>query len=568
MSRDLIQTGRAKTVLVFSVGEHSTAVVSWVVVSALPGGSSALAHAASNEQLTFTGPVVFDERTVAHLRDVVVPVAARILAGVGILCAGFDISVANIDATSAHETGARISGFSTDVAVLLATISAGLQIPMAEGVVTTGHLASSDGTISAVGSLPAKLKAAVRDRSIRRFLYPDPRGDNSMAALSPRTLQDSTEAIIETRRSIELIAVSHVSELLEAGFDAEQIVLASLQQGFFENDLPPEAGSSPVDCAVRFLLAGNAKRFWNALERALLSGSSDRTRRLLEALTYFYIRAERYPPGLGQGLLQLVCSLPPATRRMKTKFPLLDAQLCIALSQFAARSNHGDVRVLHAVAAGETIGTAADRHQAAEESETSGDLSGRDALDRVLDEISQEALTRQIGAAVDNARATYQLDGVVAQSHDHFLDTVTTYYLHLLRHTRRVPAEMDADSIADEALARVQAAFSDRGGLNAAEAEAFQGTSGGLRFVLDAMTDHFKNELKSQHVRRILKQAINPLDDDEKTAFMAAFFERLGPILPEDIRARGPAWFAEYYETVIRLYARSVDDVREVFRRM
>jgi hypothetical protein len=139
--------------------------------------------------VVFAGSVTFDARTEAHIRGLVVPTAARILAGAGIASAGFEIAVANLDATSAQERGARISGYSMDAAILLAMLSESLGIPIHEDIVTTGHLASPDGRLAAVGSLPAKLEAAVRDPSTHRFLYPTPDGDGSMAVLSPEQLR-------------------------------------------------------------------------------------------------------------------------------------------------------------------------------------------------------------------------------------------------------------------------------------------------------------------------------------------------------------------------------------------
>jgi hypothetical protein len=119
---------------------------------------------------------------------------------------------------------------------------------------------------------------------------------------------------------------------------------------------------------------------------------------------------------------------------------------------------------------------------------------------------------------------------------------------------------------ADEAIDLVRSAMHNDGGFEAAEAEAYHGGKGGLRFVLDAMADHYKNEQKLHRVQRVLKEAINPLDDQDRIAFMDALFERLVPLLPEDVRDRGASRFVEHYETLVRHYVRSMDRVREVFR--
>jgi hypothetical protein len=324
-----IPTGRAKTVLVFDSGVDGPAVIASVTVRQ----RNAVGNAAAvpDASVVFAGSVTFDARTEAHIRGLVVPTAVRILAGAGIASAGFEIAVANLDATSAQERGARIIGYSMDAAILLAMLSESLGIPIHEDIVTTGHLASPDGRLAAVGSLPAKLEAAVRDPSTHRFLYPTPDGDGSMAVLSPEQLRRCTEALIRHKRSIDAVAIAHVGELLEAAFDPEQIVLASLNRLFFKRTSASDSGPSPVDLAVRFLLSGNDTRIWEGLDAALRAGDSDRARNLLAAFARFHVQTGTYPTGFGHALRHRLMSLPPATRRSKIRFPLLAAESCIAL---------------------------------------------------------------------------------------------------------------------------------------------------------------------------------------------------------------------------------------------
>jgi hypothetical protein len=181
-------------------------------------------------------------------------------------------------------------------------LSESLGISIHEDIVTTGHLASPDGRLAAVGSLPAKLEAAVRDPSTHRFLYPTPDGDGSMAVLSPEQLRTCTEALIRHKRSIDAVAVAHVAELLGAAFDPEQIALASLNRLFFKRTSTAHGGSSPIDLAVHLLLTGNEARFWEGLDTALLVGDSDRARNLLAAFARFHIQTGTYPAGFGHAL--------------------------------------------------------------------------------------------------------------------------------------------------------------------------------------------------------------------------------------------------------------------------
>ena len=78
----------------------------------------------------------------------------------------------NLDAASITEVGLNISGFSADVPILLAILSASLQMAVPEDIVSTGHIASPDGDIRMVRNLPTKFAAAVEANSIKRFVHP------------------------------------------------------------------------------------------------------------------------------------------------------------------------------------------------------------------------------------------------------------------------------------------------------------------------------------------------------------------------------------------------------------
>jgi len=96
--------------------------------------------------------------------------------------------------------------------------------------------------------------------------------------------------------------------------------------------------------------------------------------------------------------------------------------------------------------------------------------------------------------------------------------------------------------------------------------QARYGTNGGMRLILDVMTEQFKAEQQAEYVDRIVKTAVDPLDWDDRIAFMKAFMDRLGPYLPSDIRSQSPMRFARHYREIIRTYVHSVDRVKQLLR--
>ena len=112
--------GRAKTTIVLEAGDSCFGIVSEIVV-----------RPSSNEgadRLVFLGLVKFKESTKRHLESVVLPAVDRITDNLSVSRKNYEISVKNIGATASAGIGIEISGFSADLPILLALLSASLQV--------------------------------------------------------------------------------------------------------------------------------------------------------------------------------------------------------------------------------------------------------------------------------------------------------------------------------------------------------------------------------------------------------------------------------------------------------
>jgi len=558
MAEKMISIGRAKIVIVFGDKKDAIAVISSVVVRAL--------DEVCKERMHFSGPVDFDESTTKHIKEMVLPIVDYILTYLDIPIKNYEVSIANISAVSTLEIGLNISGFSADVPVLLALLSASLQIPMLDDLVSTGHIASADGDITLVKNIPAKLRAAISDQSTQKFVYPSLEKDHSLETLLPIEKERIKKSIIDAKGKIELIAINDIAELLKAVLTDDEIVMSSLQKGYFGIAAHPSTSSSPTARAIEFLLNNNEKRFWTVLECYLLEGGSEKAKNLLHSRTQFHIQQQTYPKNLGYKLLQLVQSLPPTTRRIKTAFPLISMQEFIQLSQFALESDHEDVKNLYNAMFGKGSVPLPTGYREKGLTPTTIADSIAETLNTILSEIDKENLAKNIGLPIDTARATYLLDSVTIENHEEFNDIISAFYLHLLRHTQTIKPTKDLQKAGPDALALLERAFSTKGGIVTALVEAKDGTYGGMRFVLDVMTEHFKMEEQEKHINRILKEALDPLDWNTKVEFMKEFLKRLAPYLPSEIKTAPPERFARHYEAIIRNYIKSIDNVKDLLK--
>lgn len=549
---------RARTVLVCGHGSQARAVITTV--------GARTVRLEGQPRLTCTGPAAFDTQVVEHLNSTVLPVVNRILHLLGRRARSFQISLANLGAASSADLPMAVSGFSADVPILLAMLSAALQLRIPQDLVATGHIASIEGDIRSVRSLPGKMAAAFTDSKIKRFIYPDVDADSSMSVLAPQERQQIHSTALRAKTRLVLTSVADICGLVRHVFTDEAVVLGALRAGFFGRTAAESRDGSPVDEAAVLLLTDDEARFWRVLDNYLMSGSSEAARRLLLTRARFQIRQRRYPALFGKRLLQAMRTAPPAVRRLKIRLPLLPMAIYIQLCRFASHTDHEDVQYLMR-AVSDRWPSESERTTASQELEAEVDRDAAAAVETILGMISAQALAAKIGLPIDTARASFVLDQPTTDSYNEFNRIIEAFYLRLLQHMEPDSVSVPGPMLSSEAQYLLENAFANKGGFDAARAEAADGLHGGLRFVLDAMADYYKYEQQNRYVNQVLTQALDPRDWQAKVDFMKALFTRIGPHLPEEIRRQPLGHLARNYQNVVLAYVRSMDQVRQLLQR-
>ena len=260
-------------------------------------------------------------------------------------------------------------------------------------------------------------------------------------------------------------------------------------------------------------------------------------------------------------------SIPSSIRKTDTLFPLLPMELYIELTQYAQKGDHEDVRKLHKVIFGEGLGRVplqmGSQKGVAQPSELKTEF-----FERFLSEINKEKVYQKVGKSLDEARSCYIMDYVVVEDGFEFNEAITSFYAHLLRHTSSPEGHMNKDAVFSDAIDRVEKAFKNEGGYNAALSEGIRGVRGGLRFVFDIMTDHLKQEKAEKIIKGAFKDAIDPEDFDAKVRLMELFIERIGLDLPSDLRDLSPKKLALHWDEIIRCYSESIEKVKDLIKRL
>lgn len=559
MSYYKLQIGRTRTALVFGQAQTAKAVIATV--------TGRVRRRCRRRRLTYVGPVRLDPTLSTHLRTVILPAVDAILKRLGIASTGFGYELSFVNLAVASVAGLRLSlsGHSADLAVTMTMISAALGIPLRQDVVLSGHVASPDGDVEAVCELAAKLVATVGYRGISRFVTGALDSDNSVKVLAPERREEALSAILGVRNRLEVVQVADLAQVLPTVISEDAIVLAALRHDFFETPNPEETAESAVERAAIFLGGGNEGRFWHSLEGHLQTGQVRPARDLLRARVRYQIKRKRWPTGFGSRFCNLLASLPPIIRRTRLTFPLLEMEAYLPLCRLATSTDPGDAQRLMDALAGHFVGRNTACPPAAEGSSQFA-ANTVSVVEALIGQISDEHLAREISCPIATARATYLLPDLVVESNEAFNETITAFYLHLLRHCNMEPLQPNVHYEA-EALALVERAFSRDGGASAAWAEARDPTRrGGLCFVLDRVTRQFDSEQILKLVDCVFGK-FEALSWAEKVAFMQVFRQHIWSRVP----GTGPLAPAEElaleYRSVLETHVQMLNHLRGALRR-
>jgi hypothetical protein len=553
--------GRIKVPVIINTGNKEKAVVMTL--------GAKVRRDTGGPRLKIRGPVQLEPEIVQHLHETVLVFFDLFISELSRTGRGmcFELSFVNLGVAAVYRSKLTITGFSADLGILLALISAALKIPIPEDLVVTGHIADLEGAVRAVHGILAKVTAAGQDKQVQRFIGPDFDADPSLKILSPEQRQEAQEAMFQVKGRLNVVTVKGIDEVYRLVFPESAVVMVSLEGDFFETHPTLETEDSPLVRAVAYFTQDNPSRFWKVLEEAVLHARTEEIKRLLSARIHYQVRCKRYPNDFGRRVFSMMRSLPPMIRRTCQDVPFLEKRDYDRFFLLAGESDLEDLYYLLAALTKKVELPSPDPVEKSPPTPTS-DAGWEDAVERVLRELSQEALAQTIGLPIDMARAGFVLTEVTTNSYDEFFATVVSFFLKLLRVVGAEPTQVDSQVIGPMAAALADRAFKDQGGIRAAFAQVRDGVEGGMQGFLDRFTDQFKAEHRMNHVQAVLRRAIDQLDWNQRLGFTAALMKRLEPILPPEIRSQPFARYVNSVELIVEAYVRSQDRMKEMFRRI
>ena len=134
-------------------------------------------------------------------------------------------------------------------------------------MIFTGHIASTDGTASMVKALPSKIEAAIKDPEIDCFVYPAI--DASIQVLASQTKSKTEGALAQSKSQLQHAAIRDIGDLVRYAFTESNVVLASLKNKYFGENLIHQEKVTGPGKAVCYLVCDLEERFWHSLWPAL-----------------------------------------------------------------------------------------------------------------------------------------------------------------------------------------------------------------------------------------------------------------------------------------------------------
>ena len=253
------EIGRTKAIIVFANGGDPKATVTPIIARAVP---------ATPSEIRFGGVVAVEDDVVVHANEVVLPLVDRICTLLGVQNTAITVEMVNVGVASSGDRAVKVSGLSAELPLFLAALSARLLLPIPQDVVSTGHIGSSDGDIRLVRNMPAKLRAAVNDHTVTRFVCPSIHADTSMQMIKAGEAEQIKAAMSLADQRLHVLEVEDVVDAIQVVFDEKAIALASLRAGFFGAVPVGDSTTGSAAAAAHYLCQDGRRRFLNALQPA------------------------------------------------------------------------------------------------------------------------------------------------------------------------------------------------------------------------------------------------------------------------------------------------------------
>jgi hypothetical protein len=167
------------------------------------------------------------------------------------------------------------------------------------------------------------------------------------------------------------------------------------------------------------------------------------------------------------------------------------------------------------------------------------------SVSALLAELDERQIAQRIGIGHDEVRMRFRLESNTVEDFDQFRDLITAYYSYhyttCVSHGGQLPPS-EAYGGAKELLERDNRRR--HGDIVTAFNNAFDGTNGVMRVVLDTIAEGLKTEAVERYITLAFDRHVAPNSWEQKVELIRQFIAYCGPYLSSSIKASQPERYA------------------------
>lgn len=191
------------------------------------------------------------------------------------------------------------------------------------------------------------------------------------------------------------------------------------------------------------------------------------------------------------------------------------------------------------------------------------------SIANLLAELDERSIAQRIGIRHDELRMQYPLNSNTVRDFDEFSQIIADYYnthfTKVISHGGYL-TNSEAASRAKELLEREYRR--KQGDIVTAFNDAHDGTNGGMRVILDVLSEGLKAESLERYIRDAFDRYVSPNSWEQKVEIIRQFIRHCGVNLGSSIRSDQPERYAHNYQELIRSYITALQQTSRIFRRL
>jgi hypothetical protein len=187
----------------------------------------------------------------------------------------------------------------------------------------------------------------------------------------------------------------------------------------------------------------------------------------------------------------------------------------------------------------------------------------------LLSAIDETTIARKVGIPHDETRMQYPLESNTVATFERFGAIIGDYYNY--HYTRCISngGRLTRDQAYGAARTLLERDYRrQRGDIVSAFNDAHDGTSGGMRLILDKIADGLKAEATEAYITAVFDRHVSPSSWDQKVDMIRQFIAWCGNILPSSVDRNRPERYAHDYAVLIRAYVQGLQQTSAIFRRL